>query len=247
MADSDRLHPAVVGVVGDALAAFDRGFGGEPYTLIGYGSAVRGDFLPGRSDLNLLLIAESLAPERLAALAPGIARLKRAGYPPPLLWPWAEWRRAQDVFPIEITDLRVAYVVLRGEDPVHDLQVDPADLRRALEREFRGTLLRLRQAYAAAFEKEIALGALAAASAGSLAVLARCALMLRRVPLPPTTPLVLREAASHLGAPVAVWERVWHCRSERKPRLTAPQFVRYLEALAQAAAAIDAFPLSGGS
>ncbi len=40
------------------------------------------------------------------------------------------------------------YRVLRGSDPLAGMEVRPADLRAALEREFRGKLMRLRQGYA---------------------------------------------------------------------------------------------------
>ena len=44
--------------------------------------------------------------------------------------------------------MRTVYQVLRGADPLQGVRVDRADLRKALEREFRGKLLRLRQGYA---------------------------------------------------------------------------------------------------
>ena len=85
----------------------------------------------------------------------------KAAPEPPLLISRAEWARASDVFPIEITDMRAGYQVLRGSDPLAAATVSRADLRQALERELRGKLLRLRQGYAAAAGDEKALGHLA--------------------------------------------------------------------------------------
>ena len=114
--------------------------------------------MPGRSDINLMLILDDLSPGKLTALAGPFGAWRKSGYEPPLVIGRPEWARATDVFPIEITDMRAGYEVLRGPDPVADLSVAPADLRRALEREFRGKLLRLRQGYVAAADDPAALG-----------------------------------------------------------------------------------------
>ena len=105
----------------------------------------------------------SLAGAALAGSARAFATWRKSGYEPPLLIRRPEWARATDVFPIEITDMRCGYEVLRGADPVAGLAVAPADLRQALEREFRGKLLRLRQGYVAAAGDPVALGLLAGA------------------------------------------------------------------------------------
>jgi len=82
-------------------AALDGG-----YSAILYGSAARGDFVPGRSDLNLMLIVDDLSPRALAALSAPFAAWRESGYEPPLVIGRPEWQRASDVFPIEISDMR---------------------------------------------------------------------------------------------------------------------------------------------
>ena len=139
----DSVAKVVDAFLTDADAAL-----GQAYSAILYGSAARGDYIPGRSDINLMLVIDQISPKVLRSLGRGFTAWRKAGREPPLVLSRTEWDRASDAFPIEITDMRTAYKVLRGADPLQGVQVEPGDLRKALEREFRGKLLRLRQGYA---------------------------------------------------------------------------------------------------
>ncbi len=213
---------------------------GSGYSAVLYGSSARGDYVAGQSDVNLMLVLESAAPDTLRTLGPALAAWK-GGREPPLLISRAEWARAADVFPVEIADMRAAYRVLRGSDPLDGMAPAPADLRRALEREFRGKLLRLRQGYATAAADPAALGALAAQSAGTIMVLFRALLTLLGRPVPPGQADLAAAAAQAVGADSgALWHVVEH-RGERKWRCTAPEFERYLAAVERAAGFLDQF------
>ena len=176
---------------------------GDAFSAVLYGSMVRGDFVPGRSDLNLLLIARPLTVERLRALGPALAAFEREGQTPPLLFDETEWHRAADVFPIEITDMRLAYRVLRGADPLAEHLVAPGDLRRALEHEWRGKVLRLRQDFAAHLDLPDSLGQAIARSAGSVRVLLRTTLVLAGRTPPADDTALVEEAAILSGAPAS--------------------------------------------
>jgi len=130
-------------VIEQFLTLADRVLG-PGYSAVVSGSIVRGDHIPGRSDYNLLVVAERLGPAELKGLGPEFARLAAQHLGPPLLVTRAEWVRAADVFPIEIADMRSAYRVLRGTDPLAGQNVRREELRRALETELRGKLFRLR-------------------------------------------------------------------------------------------------------
>src|ERR1043166_3863175 len=140
---------------------------GTGFAIVLYGSAARGEYRPGVSDINLLLVADTLTPAVLRSLSGVLDELRRERQPPPLLIERNEWARAVDVFPIEVTDMQLAREVLRGTDPVAGLRVDPADLRHALEQELRGKLLRLRQVYALHAADARALGGAAARTGGA--------------------------------------------------------------------------------
>lgn len=236
------MRDAVDQVVAPFLTAADAVLG-QGYSAVLYGSAARGDFVPGRSDINLLLILDSVAPATLRGLGPALTAWRKGSPHPPLLIGRTEWDRADDTFPIELADMRTAYRVLRGADPLTGLSVDRTDLRRAVERELRGKLLRLRQGYAAAAGDPALLGEVAARSAATIMVLLRAVLVLlgRTVPVDP-----LELAAAAAGAIGVDGEPLLHVirhRTEPGWRCSPPEFEEYLDAVARATAFVDQLQL----
>ena len=236
------MRDAVDRVVVPFLAQVDAALGGG-YSAVLYGSAARGDFVPGRSNLNLMLILEDLSHDRLAALGRPFAAWGKSGQEPPLVMHRAEWARATDVFPIEITDMRSGYEVLRGPDPVAGLTVASADLRHALEREFRGKLLRLRQGYVAANGDAAALGELAERSSTTVMVLLRSLLVLLGRSVPDGPVEVAAAAASAMGLEGEPLFNVVRHRAEREWRCSPGEFEGYLEVVTRAAAFLDQLQL----
>ena len=216
---------------------------GAGYSAVLYGSAARGDFIPGRSDLNLMLILDDLSPRTLGSLAGAFRAWRKSGYDPPLVISRAEWARATDVFPIEIVDMRCGSEVVRGADPVAGLTVSPADLRAALEREFRGKLMRLRQGYVDASDDLAALGGLAGRSSSTVLVLFRALLVLVDKQVP-RDPLELAAAAAMVvgmdGEPLL---NVVRHRADRGWRCPPEAFTGYMDAVARAAGFLDQLQL----
>ena len=66
-----------------------------------YGSAARGDWVPGRSDVNVLLLVDDTSPAALRRLTPAVTEWHARGFSPPLIMGRAEWDRSADTFPIE--------------------------------------------------------------------------------------------------------------------------------------------------
>jgi len=213
------------------------------YSAVLYGSAARGEWLPGVSDVNVIVVTDGLEPTTLAALDPALDVWRKARQQPPLLVTRGEWQRASDVFPIEITDMRLAYEVERGGDPLAEMVVDPADLRRALEREFRGKLLRLRQGYAAHHGDPPALGRLARESIGTVMVLYRALLVLGRPDAAPPTAgdTVCRAAAGRVGFEEESLALPRRHRADRSWACTRERFEAYLGAVHRTVEYVDQF------
>lgn len=204
---------------------------GRGYSAVLHGSVVRGEYLEGWSDVNLLLVLEGVTPEVLGALTVPFAGWAKSHQPPPLLLSRPEWRRAADVFPVEITDIRSAYRVLRGDDPIAEVAVRPADLRAALERDLRGRLLRLRQGYVALAGDPGALAGLARDTAPSVVVLFRAALVLAGAQIPPARADVASAAGLVAGFPSAPLTEILAHLGEGDWRCTPECFAGYLTAV----------------
>lgn len=215
------------------------------YSAVVYGSGARGEYVAGVSDLNLLVVCDALDPASLRKISGAVAGLRREGQPPPLLIERAEWGRAQDVFPIEITDMQVAHTLLRGDDPVSGCRVDPADLRRALEAELRAKLLRLRQAYAAGPDDSRRLGQVATGTVSSVTTLLRVLLVLEGNPVPSGTPDCLAATARVLGVTTAPILTLWERRRKKVSGCAPELFEGYLSAVAAAVRVTDQFTRGG--
>ena len=191
-------------------------------SLLLFGSAARGAHVEGRSDLNLLLIVKDAGVAKLHTATPLIADWTKAGEPAPLLFAEGEWRASADVFPIEIEDMREAHRLLAGRDPFAGLATRRADLRRELEHELRGKVLRLRTEYAAAAADGKALSRLLVHSAGTFFILFRAALRLGGGAPPSGHEALVRETAAVAGLDATAFDWVLAALGGKEPKPLQP-------------------------
>ena len=147
-------------------------------SVVLYGSAARAEFNRQYSDLNVLCIVHSLAPEQMAELSPVVRWwIQDQRQNSPLFWTAEELSQSADVFAIEMLDIREAHRVLYGKDVVALIDV-PMNLHRVeVERELRVALLKLRQHYLVAQNDKKELATVLAKSAAAIKALLRHALI----------------------------------------------------------------------
>jgi predicted nucleotidyltransferase len=224
------------------LAKVDAAIGSE-YSAVLYGSVARGDHIAGLSDINLLLVLDRLTSETLVKLEPAFSDWVDKNLPPPLIMTRAEWRRASDVFPVEITDMKTAYRVLRGSDPVSGLSVRRDDHRRALEREFRGKLNRLRQAFVPSERDPESLGTIARQSIASVTVVYRSLLVLVGESVPDSLGAVLTRAGQVVGFGTQALVDIAAHRGDSGWKCSRPAFEEYLSAVERTVEYVDQLQL----
>lgn len=229
-----------------ALGEFTRdvsAVGGLNACVVLYGSAARGDWIAGRSDVNLLLLVDDASPVALRKLTPVVTAWHARGFVPPLIMTRAEWRDSTDVFPIEVTDMQLSHRVLCGADPVTQLAVSPSDLREAVEKEFRGKLIRLRQAYVRFGESGVILGGFATASVATFFALLRCvAVLMGREPGRERRDTA-RALAAELGDGADAALLIADHRADRDWNCAPELFVRYLELVRRMTDLVDTLSL----
>jgi hypothetical protein len=236
------MDPKIAEIVEPLLREADRVLR-DGYSAVLYGSAARGDYFERTSDINLLLLLPDASPATLRALGPAFRAWREKVAVPPLIMTREEWSQAADVFPLELTDIRAAYRMLRGPDPVAGPPVDRAGLRHALESELRGKLLRLRQGFAMLEQEPKLLGALATHTLPTLLVLFRALLELHRRPVVPPSDAeqVVREVARLVVAPPEGALAVVRHRAEPEWGCTSAQFEEYLAMVERAAYHVNHF------
>lgn len=225
--------------LGLLVETLNRELPGE-FSAVLYGSAARGDWHATHSDINLLIVLEDASPKALQRLMPAMGSWHDAGYTAPLLVSRAEWARSADVFPVEITDMRLAYRVLGGSDPVAGLEVKESDLRRAVEASLRGKLIRLRQAYARFGESMPTLGGFATATVSELLVLLRCVAVLMQRDPGATPAATIAALAPELGEAKAALDEVAGHRRDPEWHCTPKVFAEYVESVRRLVEVVDA-------
>lgn len=210
-------------------------------SIILYGSAARGEFKEGHSDLNVLCVLRSLAPRELARVSPAVRWWCHDQHEtPPLFFTTEELRSSADVFPIEFLDMQQNHRVLHGSDVVAHLHV-PTNLHRIqVEHDLRTLLLKLRQHFLFSHQNEQDLRAAAAKSASSALVLLRHTL-LALDEKPPSNPHdVFARIAALTGADAAAFAAAFDLRDRHAhAHDISAVYAQYVDALSVVISALD--------
>jgi predicted nucleotidyltransferase len=122
-------------------------FGDDLVSLILFGSAARGEYIPKKSDINFLIILTDDGIERFYSAQALVKKWRKRSVSIPLFFTENYIRNSLDSFPIEFLNISNYYQVLCGKDVFEQIDISRDDLRLQVEREMKGKLLNLRQAY----------------------------------------------------------------------------------------------------
>ncbi len=245
-ADAVSTNRLVVRLVGGLREAI----GERLVSVVVFGSAARGDALPGASDLNLMLVLADLEPSTLDAAAPSLQRWIRSGQPMPTLFSRATLVESVDVFPIEFLEIAEHRVVVVGDDPLAGIEVSAGDLRLQCERELREKLMRLRAGYIAGRGSKRELRRLLVESYPSFAAILRGGLRLFGERPPASSREVIGAFCARTALDPRPFEAVAELRKGKGPVSDLQSvFAAYYEQLMGTVEAIDRFTPSpnGGS
>lgn len=120
-------------------------YGSELEGILLYGSAVRGEFLPGRSNLNMILVMSSYDLSTLKKYDTIHKRWSKEQVVVPLFLTAGDLQSASQVFPLEYQDILECHRLLWGQDPFVGLKIDVRYLAAEVLQALRGNLFRLRQ------------------------------------------------------------------------------------------------------
>lgn len=164
-----------------------------------YGSAARGEYKEGTSDLNILVILSELGSRELRQAGSLTRQWVEKGNPPPLMMSDEEWRSSADVFPIEYTDIRDAHLLLAGREPFEGITVDREHLRLQLEHELRSKKIQLREGFLAAGDSGEARTAILLRSLSTFLTTFRAILRLSRLAVPKDAAELIATTAQRVG------------------------------------------------
>jgi len=152
MATSERIIEGLSEETQQLLQAYTRdvkaAFGDRLEGLLIYGSAVRGEYLPGRSNLNMLLLVAGYDTATLKLYEPIHKRWGKEQVVTPLFLREQDLKFSSALFPLEFLEIQEHHRVLGGRDPFVGFHVDTRRLKDAVLQGLAGNVLRLRQRFA---------------------------------------------------------------------------------------------------
>ena len=121
-------------------------FGEELLSIILYGSGASGHYLPGKSDLNILIVILDDSLDKLIRTIPSIEYWRPKGVH--FIFMREDFIRSSvDSYPVELLNFKLNHRILYGKDVFSALNFDHRDLRLQLERELKGKIFHLRHGF----------------------------------------------------------------------------------------------------
>ncbi|MFP4180185.1 MAG: nucleotidyltransferase domain-containing protein [Spirochaetaceae bacterium] len=143
---NEELQASLKKIEEDFIPEVKKTFGHSLKAVILYGSAARGTFVYGSSDINLLIIIEEPDPDRIVELGADHAKLIKKHRISLHVLSEGEFIRSADIFPMEYLDIQEAGKILYGESVADKLTITKKHLRHQVEERLRGNINALRQA-----------------------------------------------------------------------------------------------------
>ena len=228
--------------INDFVGRLRTAAGANLESVILFGSAVAGDFHPEFSNVNLFCVLRDSSFAALQTVAPAVKWWDAQKQPAPLFMTRDEMSRSNDVFTIELLDIKEHHRVLFGEDVFQALSIPTKFHRIQVEYELGEKLALLRQHLLLASGNDARMWELLTRSVSSFATLFRHALMV----LGHDAPMGKREAvqalSKQIGFDASAFLQVLDVRerkTDRKKFDVADVFSRYLAALEQVSATVD--------
>jgi hypothetical protein len=223
-------------------------FGEQLEGMLLYGSAVRGEFLPGRSNLNILLLVSSYDSAVLKQYSALHRQWGKEQIVVPLFLTEEELRMSAAVFPLEFLEIQEHHRVLGGRDPFIGFHVKADRLREAVVQGLMSHLLRLRQRYVEGGGSDEATTILLPLSITSNLPLLRGVERLLGRPVLTHSDAVIKDVAEQLNLDLqGLLDALLLKRGQISPgpREVPRLFDRYLQAATLLARAVELLPQSG--
>ncbi len=211
--------------------------------ILVYGSAARGEFLKGYSNINVLILLERITQSVLQQWSGIQKQWAKEKIVAPLFLTHRDLRHSSDVFPLEFLDIKEQHVLLEGRDPFPELPVSSTHLFLQCRQEVHGNLLRVRQWYVEGWARIEAVQTLLPLSLTALLPCLRGAYRLLGRPSIVKSPEVLDELQTTLELDPSVFLEVWRMKrglSTPGKRELPKLLERYLSGLGRLADRIEA-------
>lgn len=129
------------------LTQLQKDWGADLEGVLLYGSAARGDFIAGRSNINFLVLIRELSVSGLQRAGQLHRQWGKHQIVAPLMMTQDELSRSRYLFPLEYFQMQEHHLRLTGKDPFGAGQIDGKQLGWQCEQELLANVFRVRQRF----------------------------------------------------------------------------------------------------
>lgn len=140
------LPGSVKGALDALVESLKSALGADLASVLVFGSAARGKYRPGESDVDVCVVLASTGPDVLRKAANPLVLARNTARIEAVILRHDEVGRAADAFPVFYDDIKRAHVMLHGTDPFASLEIAKEHKRVRVEQELREAQIRLRRA-----------------------------------------------------------------------------------------------------
>jgi hypothetical protein len=227
----------------EVIADYSNIFGDDLVSIILYGSATGKDYMPGKSDINFMVVLSEEGIEGLDRAFEIVKKWRKKGVAIPLFLTEVYVDTSLDVFPIEYINFQRDYVLVFGKDILKELTFNPEFIRLQCEREIKGKLLILRAAFLETSGKGRSLKGVIGQSVSAFIAIFEALLYLKHKDLPKERREIIRLTCRTFDMDAGVFEKLLDIKADKvKPGDTEimKAFKDYLEEVRKLAKLVDA-------
>jgi hypothetical protein len=192
----------------EIIADYKGIYGGDLVSILLYGSATGKDYRPGKSDINFMIVLSEQGIEQLDRAFPVIKKWRKRNVAIPLFLTETYVATSMDVFPIEYLNFQRDYVPVFGKDILKDLSFDVEFIRLQCEREIKGKLLILREAYLESSGKGRALKDVIRNSIPALVAIFKALLYIKGQDIPKEKRAIVRNTCEAVDIDLGIFEKL---------------------------------------
>jgi len=221
-------------------------FGDNLLAVILYGSAVRGTYRKGVSDINVLILLEKSSPRKIFEMGSVIKPFLRKHQVNPRVMTHEEFVSSADVFPLEYGDIQCAHEIIFGDAEIINIDLSHAHLRYELEEKLRGAVGDIRYLLLASGGSEKILAKLLGLWSGLCGTIFRGLLRLKGISdIPADADALLKRVFAEFEVPLDGFAALERFRQGEKTQVLdlAESILEALKALARA---VYAMPVKSG-
>ena len=194
---------------------FKGAFGSDLISIILYGSAAGGNYVPGKSDINFVVVLSEEGIDSIDLALGIVTKWKRRNVAIPLFLTEDFVQTSRDVFPIEYLTIQKNHQMVYGKDIFETLLFDRHFVRLQCEREVKAKLLLLREAFLETGGKAKRLRGLVGESFGAVVALFSGLLYLKGKPVPEQKRDVIKQICENYDLDRTLFDRLLDIKEEK--------------------------------